>query len=81
VCPAAPLAFSQFETAEVLGTVRDPSQAAIAKASVTLTNQSTGAEGKTTIDENGDYDFFNVKVGTYYRYRAILLETDTSEHG
>ena len=62
---AGPLAFSQFETSEVLGTVRDPSQAAVAKASVTLINQGTGAEGRTTIDENGDYNFFNVRVGTY----------------
>jgi hypothetical protein len=62
---AGPLAFSQFETSEVLGTVRDPSQAAVAKAAVTLTNQGTGVEAKTTTDENGGYNFFDVKIGTY----------------
>lgn len=62
---AGPLAFSQFETSEVLGTVRDPSQAAVAKATVTLINQGTGVEAKTTTDENGNYNFFDVKIGTY----------------
>src|ERR1700733_4092112 len=58
-------AFGQFETAEVLGTVHDPSDKTIAKASVTLTNQGTGIEAKTTTNEDGDYDFLNVKVGKY----------------
>ena len=58
-------AFGQFETAEVLGTIHDTSGGAVAKATVTLTNQGTGIEAKTTTDENGNYDFFNVKVGTY----------------
>jgi hypothetical protein len=61
----APLLFGQFETAEVLGTVRDPSGAVIAKAAVTLTNLDTGIQAKSTTDVNGDYDFFNVSVGRY----------------
>jgi hypothetical protein len=36
------LAFGQFETSEVLGTVRDASQKPTANAAVTLTNQDTG---------------------------------------
>src|SRR5579863_10314113 len=59
------LAFSQFETSEVLGTVRDATQKAAANAAVTLTNQDTGVQAKTTSDESGNYDFFNVKVGRY----------------
>jgi hypothetical protein len=62
---AGQLAFSQLETSEVLGTVRDPSQTAVAKAAVTLINQGTGVEAKTTTDENGNYDFSNVQVGEY----------------
>jgi hypothetical protein len=58
-------AFAQFETAEVLGTVHDPSQGAVNGAAVTLTNQETGIEAKTKTDASGDYDFFNVKVGHY----------------
>jgi hypothetical protein len=56
---------AQFETAEVLGTVRDNSEAVVSGATVTLTNQGTGIETKTTSDEAGNYGFFNVKVGTY----------------
>jgi len=55
----------QSDTSEVLGTVRDASQSAIANATVVLTNQATGIEAKTTTDAAGNYDFFNVKLGTY----------------
>ncbi|HTS60395.1 MAG TPA: TonB-dependent receptor [Candidatus Acidoferrales bacterium] len=66
----ATLLFAQFETAEVLGTVRDASGAAIPKANVTLTNQDTGIVAKATTDDNGNYDFFNVRVGRY----SIVVE-------
>ena len=59
------LALAQFETSEVVGTVRDPSGSVIAGATVTLKNQDTGIEAKATTDENGNYDFLNVKVGRY----------------
>jgi succinyl-CoA synthetase alpha subunit len=59
------LGFGQFETSEVLGTVRDASEKPVANAAVTLTNQDTGIEAKTTTDGSGNYDFFNVKVGRY----------------
>ncbi len=62
----APLSLlAQFETAEVLGTVRDSSSSVVAGASVTLTSQDTNIETKTTSDEAGNYGFFNVKIGTY----------------
>jgi len=61
----ARLLYGQFDTAEVLGTVRDPSGAAVPKADVTLTNVNTGIQAKTTTDDNGNYDFFNVRVGRY----------------
>src|SRR5580693_6716127 len=57
--------FGQFETSEVLGTVRDPSAAGIPKTAVTLTNQDTGVQLKTSTNEDGEYNFFNVKVGHY----------------
>lgn len=62
------LAFSlygQFETSEVVGTVRDQSQRPVPNATVKLTNQETQIEAKTTSDAAGDYNFFNVKVGRY----------------
>jgi hypothetical protein len=57
--------FAQFETAEVLGTVRDPQGSVIPKAAVTLANQETGIEAKATTDDNGNFLFSQVKVGKY----------------
>ena len=57
--------FGQFETAEVLGTVHDAAGGALARASVTLLNQNTGIEAKTSTDADGNYDFFNAKTGKY----------------
>ena len=61
----AGLLYGQFETAEVLGRVRDPSGSAVPKANVTLINQDTGIQAKAATDDNGNYDFFNVRVGRY----------------
>ncbi|HME08786.1 MAG TPA: TonB-dependent receptor [Bryobacteraceae bacterium] len=57
--------FAQFETSEVLGTVLDPTRNPVPNAAVTLTSRDTGIEAKTTTDGSGNYDFFNVKVGSY----------------
>jgi hypothetical protein len=62
--------FAQFENAEVLGTVRDPQGAGVPKATVTLTSLETGVKVETSTDENGNFDFFNVKVGRY----AVVAE-------
>jgi hypothetical protein len=59
------LALAQFETAEVLGTVRDATGAPVKGASVTLLNEETGIEMNVKSDESGNYNFFNVKVGRY----------------
>ncbi len=65
LCVFACSAFGQFESSEVLGTVRDTSGAILPKATVTLKNEQTGIESKTVSDDSGNYDFFNVKVGRY----------------
>src|SRR5277367_899913 len=57
--------WGQFDTSEVLGTVRDASGSLVVKAKVTLTNQETGILATTNTDNNGNYDFFNVKTGRY----------------
>src|SRR5579883_3070100 len=57
--------FAQFENAEVLGTVRDSSGAAIAKATVTLLNIETSIQAKTITDESGNFLFPNVRVGNF----------------
>ena len=57
--------FAQFDTAEVLGTVRDQSGAFVPRAAVTLLNMDTGILARTTGDENGNYTFSNVTIGRY----------------
>ena len=77
---AAPALFGQFETAEVLGTVRDPSGAAIPDVAITLINQATGIKDQTTTGSGGSFDFFNVKQGLYTLEfeRAGFSRTSTS---
>jgi len=65
LCLAATSAFAQFETASVLGTVRDSSGAVVGGAGVTLTNRDTGISATATTDANGNYEFFTVRIGTY----------------
>src|SRR5215469_11630581 len=62
---AVSMLLAQFDAAEVLGTVRDASGSVVPKATVTLLHQETGIESKAVTDENGNYNFFNVKVGRY----------------
>jgi Carboxypeptidase regulatory-like domain/TonB-dependent Receptor Plug Domain/TonB dependent receptor len=59
------LASAQFETAAVLGTVRDTSGAVLPGASVTLMSDATGVALTRTTDTKGDYQFFTVRPGTY----------------
>lgn len=58
-------AAAQFETATVLGSIRDASQAAVPAARVVLLNLSTGVETSTNSDDNGNYEVFNVRIGRY----------------
>src|SRR5947208_2092570 len=56
---------AQFDTASVVGTVRDSSGAVIPDATVTLTNVETGLSIVKTTGAAGLYEFFTVKPGTY----------------
>lgn len=56
---------AQFDTATVIGTVRDSSKLPVAGAAVSLSNLQTGVTHATQTNEAGDYQFFNVKVGRY----------------
>lgn len=62
---AAANAFAQSETATLLGTVRDANAAVLPGAEITLKNVGTTISSKTTTDANGDFQFVNVKIGTY----------------
>jgi Carboxypeptidase regulatory-like domain/TonB dependent receptor-like, beta-barrel/TonB-dependent Receptor Plug Domain len=61
----APAAYAQFDTATVLGTVTDENGAAVSSATVNLKNVATGVQASAQTDGNGNYQFFNVKIGTY----------------
>ncbi len=62
--PAAS-AIAQFDSAEVLGTVKDPSGASIPGASVALTNPAKGITVTRVADRSGNYDFTNIQPGIY----------------
>jgi hypothetical protein len=58
-------AHAQFESASVLGYVRDSSGAAIPNAAVTLTNTGTSIVQRTTTDGEGKFEFPSVQIGPY----------------
>ncbi len=58
-------AFAQFETATVVGTVRDSSGGVVPDAKVTLTNVETGVNATRQSDANGIFEFFTVRIGPY----------------
>jgi hypothetical protein len=58
-------AWAQFETATMVGTVRDSSGAVVAGAIVTLTNTETGVSTTRTSDDSGNFEFPTVRIGTY----------------
>ena len=58
-------AAAQFETATVLGSVRDKSGAVVPGAAVVLLNVDTGLNQQQVSDAAGNYEFFNVRIGTY----------------
>jgi hypothetical protein len=59
------LAHAQFDTAEVLGTIKDPSGASIAGATVTLTDVARGIKVSRQTDASGNYEFTNARAGDY----------------
>jgi hypothetical protein len=64
LCGVEP-ALAQFESASVLGTVRDSSGAAMANAKLTLENVKTGIAQSSVSDGDGNYQILNVPIGTY----------------
>ena len=61
----ASAAFAQFDSATVLGTVRDTSNAVVPAAKVTLTGVETGISIVRTSSGDGNYEFSAVKPGKY----------------
>jgi len=65
-------AFAQFETATVLGTVKDASGAVMPGAKVTLENLGTGIKETAKTSTEGSYQFLAVKLGRY----QVRVEAD-----
>ena len=61
----ASLTQAQFDTATVVGMIRDANGAVVPNASVKLKNTATGIEASSTTDAEGNYQFNNVKIGAY----------------
>jgi hypothetical protein len=60
-----PRASAQFDTASVVGTVRDPSGGIVRDAKVTLTSIETGVSVVRSTNADGGYEFTTVKPGLY----------------
>jgi hypothetical protein len=58
-------AFGQFESASVLGYVKDSSGAAIPHTTITLTNTKTNISQSERTDSEGRYEFPSVPIGEY----------------
>ena len=59
------LVLGQFDSASVLGTVRDSTGAVVSGANVTLTNIETGISAQVSTTGTGEYEFPAVRVGQY----------------
>ncbi len=58
-------AFAQFDSATVLGAIRDSSGAAMPGVTVTLKNIDTGLSVNAQTDSDGNFQFTNVRIGNY----------------
>ena len=77
------------EGGSISGTIKDPSGAAIAKASITLVNAGNGVQHAANADGQGAYTFPVLPVGNYvlevnhpgfkpYRRTGIVLDTNST---
>jgi hypothetical protein len=65
MCAAFPAFAQSRNTGEIRGTVTDPSGAAVAGATVTVTNVDTGVTTVFTTNEAGLYDTVSTQTGNY----------------
>jgi hypothetical protein len=71
---------AQFETASVLGYVRDGSGAVVSGATVSLVNKETKTQVTAQTDAQGAYQFTDVKIGQYQiTSQANGFDTSTTQ--
>jgi hypothetical protein len=73
-----PAMFGQFETATVLGTIRDTSGAVVPNCKVILENLDAGVIVATNTGGSGNYEFVNQHIG-HYKVRAEAAGFQTAE--
>jgi hypothetical protein len=67
----ASTALAQFDSGQIAGFVRDPSQSVIPGASITVTNEGNGQKHRTITNSSGYYVVPNLFVGSY----SVEVET------
>ncbi len=58
-------AFAQYDTASLVGTIRDSSGAAVPNVTVTITNDATGVTSAVKTNGSGDYEVPSLRAGVY----------------
>jgi hypothetical protein len=70
---------AQFDSGTVLGTVRDPTGATVAGASITLENVKAGVSFNAKTNNEGSFEFPNQRLGSYrVRVESPGFRTSTS---
>jgi hypothetical protein len=59
------IAHAQVDTADIVGTVTDPSGAAVTNATVTAASLTTGITQKAAVNNTGGFEFTLLQVGAY----------------
>ncbi len=58
-------AFAQYDLGSLVGTIHDPSGAAVPDVTITVTNDATGISTVVKTDQAGDYNVPSLQVGVY----------------
>ncbi len=58
-------AHAQYDNGSLVGTIKDPTGAPIANATVTITNEATAIATTVKTNSAGDYEVPTLKVGAY----------------
>ena len=66
---------AQFETASVLGYVRDSTGATVPNSKVQLINTATGVAVTATTDSQGQYQFSDIHIGQYNISATVTVST------
>src|SRR5215204_1410711 len=57
--------FAQSNKGSIIGTVKDPNDAVVPNAKVTITNNANGETRETTSNEGGEFTVTNLDPGNY----------------